>query len=113
MEKSGADKSGLQPFIVSMRAEIEAALHAEDTLKAGFAQLFLSGALSTLDVKSFEVGLSREILIAPSLDGTIVILSSCLPPLAGLCWRAVFVPSNVLGAHVFKHAKACSKSREC
>lgn len=61
MEKSGADKSGLQPFIASMRAEIEAALHAEDTLKAGFAQLFLSGALSTLDHESFEVGMLRAI----------------------------------------------------
>ncbi|KAK9844362.1 hypothetical protein WJX74_001313 [Apatococcus lobatus] len=54
MEKYGADKTGLQPFIVSMRAEIESALHAEDTLKAGFAQLFLSGALSSLDNEQFE-----------------------------------------------------------
>ena len=55
MEKQGGDKSNLQPFIVSMRAEIESALLANDTLKAGFAQLFLSGALSTLDHDSVEV----------------------------------------------------------
>ena len=61
MEKQGAEKSHLQPFIESMRAEIESALLAKDTLKAGFAQLFLSGALSTLDHDSVEV--SQEPLL--------------------------------------------------
>ena len=56
MEKCGPEKSGLQPFIASMRAELGSAVKAGDDLKAGFAHLFLSGALHALDPDSFEVG---------------------------------------------------------
>ena len=52
-KKSG--KSGRQPFIDAMRAEIAAAMEAEDLLKAGYAQFYLSGALHSLDPDSFEV----------------------------------------------------------
>ncbi|KAK9868250.1 hypothetical protein WJX84_010877 [Apatococcus fuscideae] len=54
MEKCGPEKSGLQPFIASMRAELGSAVKAGDDLKAGFAHLFLSGALHALDPDSFE-----------------------------------------------------------
>ncbi len=48
-EHTKSGKSGRQPFIDSMRAEIESAMSAKNTLKAGYAQLFLSGALHSLD----------------------------------------------------------------